>query len=413
MLIIYNVGIWLYYAGITIASLFNKKARLWVTGRNNIFANIQSKINKDDKIAWFHCASLGEFEQGRPVLEKFREEFKEYKILLTFFSPSGYEIRKNYELADYVFYLPMDTRKNAGKFVNSVNPDIVFFVKYEFWFNYLRILSSKNIPVMVFSAIFRKNQHFFKWYGEWFRKELRKISCICIQNIESFDLLKSINVKNIIISGDTRFDRVFQIRETSKIFPFIEKFKKNKLLIIAGSTWPLDEDIICKFINNNSDNIKYIIAPHNVNKENILALEKKISGKSLKFSELNENNVDSSNVLIVDGIGYLSHLYKYATIAYIGGGFGKGIHNTLEAATFGLPIIFGPNYQKFQEAKDLIEKGAAFSIRNEMEFVEKMEPLINDKQLLSVCSNASKNYIDEKRGATEINIQKVKELLRK
>jgi len=411
MAFLYNLSIWLYYISITIASLFNDKARLWVKGRKNIFKQIQSKIIKDEKIAWFHCASLGEFEQGRPVIERFRDDYKDYSILLTFFSPSGFEIRKNYELAEYIFYLPIDTVRNARRFINIVNPSIVLFIKYEFWFNYLKILRKKSIPVIVFSAIFRKNQHFFKWYGEWFRKVLRKISFITVQNNESLELLKKIGLENIIVSGDTRFDRVYQIRENSKTFPLIDKFRQSSLLFIAGSTWRLDEEIICKYINENSEKIKYIIAPHIVNKENIEFLQNKLTVKSIKFSELNNENANVSNILIIDQIGYLSHLYRYANIAYVGGGFGKGIHNTLEAATFGLPVIFGPNYQKFQEAKDLINKGTAFSIQNENEFFGKVETLIHDSQFLSDCNIITKKYVNDNRGATEIIVLKIGELI--
>jgi len=409
----YNLSIWLYRTGIYISSSFNEKAQLWVLGRKNIFENIQSKLNSKDNIAWFHCASLGEFEQGRPVLERFKEDYSNYKILLTFFSPSGYEVRKNYELADYIFYLPIDTAKNAKKFINLVNPQIVLFVKYEFWLNYLNILYQKNIPVIVFSAIFRKNQHFFKWYGTWFRKALRKISYITVQNIESIELLKSIGVENAIISGDTRFDRVYQISKTTKSFPLIEKFKENSLLLIAGSTWGPDETIICNYIKDKKNNIKFIIAPHIVSKENIAILQKKLTVKSVLFSELTIENVNSSNVLIVDGIGYLSSLYAYANIAYIGGGFGKGIHNTLEAATFGLPIIIGPNYQKFQEAKDLINKGAAFSIKNKEMFIEKLNELIDHKEKLADCATISKSYVYNNRGATNVILLKTKEFINK
>jgi 3-deoxy-D-manno-octulosonic-acid transferase len=401
MIFIYNVGIWLYKIGIAIASLFNKKARLWLNGRKNIFKRLESVINQENNIAWFHCASLGEFEQGRPVLEKFRNDYKNYKILLTFFSPSGFEVRKNYEFADYVFYLPIDTVKNAKRFINIVNPRIALFVKYEFWFNYLKVLNKKEIPIIVFSAIFRKNQHFFKWYGAWFRKALRKINFLTVQNQESLELLKTIDVKNIILSGDTRFDRVFQIREKARKFPIIDIFKQDSILFIAGSTWRLDEEIVCNYINKNSKKIKYIIAPHIVSKVNIAFLQNNIAEKTLRFSELTIENANSSNVLIVDGIGYLSHLYAYANIAYIGGGFGKGIHNILEAATFGMPIVFGPNYQKFQEAKDLINKGAAFSFQNEKEFNEKTENLLTNKQFLSECSVISENYVNDNKGATE------------
>jgi 3-deoxy-D-manno-octulosonic-acid transferase len=408
MVLFYNAGIWLYKLFITIASLFNEKARLWVRGRKSIFTHLQDSIIGNEKIAWFHCASLGEFEQGRPVIEEFHRKQSNYKILLTFFSPSGYEVRKNYEFADYIFYLPIDTKKNAKTFIKIVNPTIVFFVKYEFWFNYLLVLINKKIPVIVFSAIFRKNQYFFKWYAGWYRKTLRKINLFTVQNQESTELLKSIGIENYILSGDTRFDRVSQIKEKTKSYPLVEKFKNKSMILVAGSTWPKDEEILCNYINDNPKNIKYIIAPHIVSKEKIFALEKKLKVSNIRFSALTLENVETSNVIIVDGIGFLSNLYAYGNLAYIGGGFNSGIHNILEPAVFGLPVIFGPTFQKFQEAKDLIKKGAAFSIQNQNDFKNIINKLINDNTQLNNCAEISRNYVYNKTGATDIILTKIK-----
>jgi len=400
MIFLYNAGIWLYNIIIISASLFNPKARLWLKGRKNIFKKISSEIVSSDKIAWFHCASLGEFEQGRPVLEKFRNIHKDFKILLTFFSPSGYEVKKNYEFADYIYYLPMDTSYNAKKFIQLTHPSIVFFVKYEFWYNYLNILSKKKIPVIVFSAIFRKNQHFFKWYAQWFRNALRKLTLITVQNEESLMLLKKIKVENIVLTGDTRFDRVFEICNNTKSFPLVERFKQNKMTFIAGSTWADDESFICNYINENPYKLKYIIAPHIVSKDRIDHLREKLSVTSLKFSELTNDNAEKAIVLIIDGIGFLSHLYAYASIAYIGGGFNRGIHNTLEAATFGLPVLFGPNYHKFKEAKDLIRLRTAFEINNQEDFNKNMNYLVSNPDFLYNCAEVSKNYVKINTGAT-------------
>jgi 3-deoxy-D-manno-octulosonic-acid transferase len=408
MILFYNAGIWLYQMFITIASLFNEKARYWVKGRKNIFKYLKAAINGNEKIAWFHCASLGEFEQGRPVIEEFRKKYSNYKILLTFFSPSGYEIRKNYQFADYIFYLPIDTKKNATTFIKIVNPAVVFFVKYEFWYNYLSVLINNKIPVIVFSAIFRQNQYFFKWYAGWYRKTLRKIRLFTVQNLESTELLKSIGIENYILSGDTRFDRVCQIKEKTKSYPLIEKFKDNSMVLVSGSTWSKDEEIICNYINENSQSIKFIIAPHVVSEEKITSIEKKLKVSHVKFSALTSENAEKSNVIIVDGIGFLSNLYAYGNLAYIGGGFNSGIHNILEPAVFGLPVIFGPNFHKFQEAKDLINKGAAFSIQNQEDFTEIINTLINDNTKLMSCSEISKNYVYSKTGASEIILAKIK-----
>ena len=403
MSLLYQIAICSYSLIIRIASLFNHKAKLWIKGRENIFNKIKNAIDSDSKIAWFHAASLGEFEQGRPVIEAFRQKFPEHKILLTFFSPSGYEIRKNYEGADYIFYLPLDTKKNAKKFIKIINPEIAIFIKYEFWFNYLKALHSRSIPTIVISAIFRKEQHFFKWYGGWFRKMLNNITLFFVQNEKSKELLNSIGINNVTVSGDTRFDRVSAIVKTAKTFPLVEKFAGDENIFLAGSTWPQDEDLIYQLASNFEEKMKFIIAPHEIQKERIDSIVKLFSGfKTVRYSEATENNISDANLLIIDGMGFLSGLYQYCHIAYIGGGFGKGIHNILEAATFGKPVIFGPEYNKFQEAKDLAGLKGAFPVSNATQLREITEKLLSDNQYYNVTSEVCRNYVKNKTGATSI-----------
>ncbi|MFA5781956.1 MAG: glycosyltransferase N-terminal domain-containing protein [Bacteroidales bacterium] len=402
MAFLYNLSIFFYSLLIHCAGLFNKKARLWIEGRKNVFTKIKNTISSKELIAWFHCASLGEFEQGRTVIEHLRKRHPEYKILLTFFSPSGYEVRKNYKAADYIFYLPLDTSGNAKRFLDIVKPSIVFFIKYEFWFNYIRNLRKKNIPFFVISANFRHGQHFFKWYGGWFRQQLRSITHIFVQNKESLELLKRINITQATVSGDTRFDRVYEITGNVKTFPVIQRFCEDSDVFVAGSSWPPDEEFLTRIINSGKINYKFIIAPHLVNKSHVASLTEKIKGHVVKYSEADEENVMCAKVLVIDCIGILSHVYRYGKIAYIGGGFGSGIHNILEAATFGLPVIFGPKYHKFQEAIALIKEGGAFSISSEAEFNNTIMRLYNNPDLLEQASEIAKNFVQKNIGATKI-----------
>lgn len=405
MAFLYNLSIFFYSLLIHCAGLFNKKARLWIEGRKNIFTQIKNTIDSEKPIAWFHSASLGEFEQGMPVIEQLRKLHPEYKILLTFFSPSGYEVRKNYEGADYVFYLPLDTPGNARRFIEMVNPSVVFFIKYEFWFNYIRNLRKKNIPFFVISANFRPEQHFFKWYGGWFRQRLRNITHIFVQNKESLELLKKINITQTTVSGDTRFDRVYAITKNVKTFPAIQKFCEGSDVFVVGSSWPPDEEMIVRLINSGKTNYKFIIAPHLVDKPHVASLTEKIKGHVVKYSETNKENIIYAKVLIIDCIGILSHVYRYGKIAYIGGGFGSGIHNILEAATFGMPVVFGPKYHKFQEATALIEEGGAFSISSEAEFKNTIMRLYNNPDLLKQASEIARNFVQKNIGATKIILE--------
>lgn len=399
MLLIYSFSIKIYYFLILIVSPFNKKAKQFIKGRKFIYKNFNKK--EGSKVYWFHCSSLGEFEQGRPLIDGLKEQNENAQIILSFYSPSGYTIRENYELADVVCYLPIDSKKNAKKFISHYNPDVAVFVKYEFWHHLINQLFVRKIPVYLVSAIFRKDQIFFKSYGYFFRNILSRFSTIFVQNESSFDLLKNLNLSNVELSGDTRFDRVLSIVSNPKKLPVVEKFKNGKALIICGSTWPDDEKLIANFMRQDHSELKFIIAPHEVNDAHIHAIEKLLNVSTIKLSEANEQNVESKKVLIVDSIGLLSSLYQFGDIAYIGGGFGVGIHNILEAATYGMPILFGPNYKKFQEAKDLIELGVASSINEQKELNSTFKQLLENKDLRKQRSLIASNYVRDKAGASE------------
>jgi 3-deoxy-D-manno-octulosonic-acid transferase len=409
MTLFYLTGIKIYYLLIAIASMFNPKARFWIRGRKGIFNKLEQELSSNEKIAWFHCASLGEFEQGRPLIEAFKEKYNDYKILLTFYSPSGYEIRKNYEGADYIYYLPLDTPQNAKQFLNIVNPKVVFFIKYEFWYFFIKEIGKREIPLFLVSGIFRKKQRFFKKYAIRSKKMLSYFKLFFVQNEDSAQLLKSIGLENVEVTGDTRFDRVYTIAKSSKNLPLIENFKGNNKLLIAGSTWKPDEDLLIKYINESKSDLKVIIAPHEIHLENITRIIKSINAnlKSLKYSEANNENISNTKVLIIDNIGLLSSLYKYGDIAYIGGGFGKGIHNILEAATFGMPLLFGPNYLKFKEAVDLKKQGGAISIRNYKEFEMSLSKILNNTEYLKICSKISSGYVEKNRGASKTIMENI------
>jgi 3-deoxy-D-manno-octulosonic-acid transferase len=404
----YNLGILFYGLFIRVAALFNEKAKLFVAGRKNWKKKLGSAVDKNASYIWFHCASLGEFEQGRPVLEEIKKQYPQYKIALTFFSPSGYEIRKNYEGADIVAYLPMDTKKNAQEFIRLVRPEKVFFVKYEFWYNYITELKKQQIPLYIISAIFRENQQFFKStpWGKWYRKMLHSFEHIFIQNETSAQLLEQVGIKDYTISGDTRFDRVAEIARGAKKFEIVEKFRGNNVTLIAGSTWKPDEELLAAFINNSSD-VKVIIAPHEVAPANINRIQELFKKPAICFSKADISDIDNYDVLIIDSIGILSSLYQYGDIAYIGGGFGVGIHNILEAATFKLPVLFGPNYLKFKEAVDLVNEKGAFPIQNFTGLKATLNKLINDKTSLQNASGICKKYIEKNVGSTKLILKKV------
>ena len=385
---LYNISIWIFSTAINIASLFNPKAKQWIKGRKGIFQKLAGATKDNKDIVWFHCASLGEFEQGKPIIEGYKIKHPTHKILLTFFSPSGYEIRKNYDEVDWVFYLPADTKKNAKKFINIVNPIKVIFIKYEFWFNYMAECKKQNIPFYSVSSIFRKEQSFFKY--DFFAKQLNNVSHFFVQDNNSKELLQKIGFSNCTVAGDTRFDSVVSNTQNAISIPLIEKFSENKTTIICGSTWPKDEALLAKYIKENP-NYKYIIAPHEMH--HISELKKQTN--ALLFSKADSTNISNSNVLIIDSIGILSNIYKYGDLAYIGGGFGSGIHNILEAVAYGLPVVFGPNYQKFKEANELIALGGAKSISNYTELTLAIDSFTNFDQTIAT------NYIKNSSGATE------------
>jgi 3-deoxy-D-manno-octulosonic-acid transferase len=397
MLWLYNIAIQLYSLIIRIFSTFNTKASLFANGRRNIFSKIAKKIDLNVRHIWFHFASLGEFEQGRPVLELLKVQYPNKKIVITFFSPSGYEIRKNYPLASGIFYLPLDTSANALKIIKAFNPELAIFTKYEYWYHYFNELHNKKIPLLIISGIFRPNQIFFKPYGSLHRKILSYVSHFFVQNEESIALLKSINIQNSTLSGDTRFDRVAENALTPKKLNVISEFCGSAPVFIAGSTWPEDEQLIADLCKAHPD-WKFIIAPHEIGTNHIREIEK-IFPKGITYSTFATEDQSATNcqVLIIDNIGMLSSLYAYGKIALIGGGFGAGIHNTLEAAAFGIPVIFGPKYDKFQEAKDLITLGAAKSISNLSELDAAFRTLTETAETGLIA----KNYVFSKTGSTD------------
>jgi 3-deoxy-D-manno-octulosonic-acid transferase len=407
---LYTFGILCYGFAIRLAALFSEKAKLWVQGRKDIMNIIQSKLaDNKSEIAWFHASSLGEFEQCRPVIDVFRETYPNYKVLVTFFSPSGYEIRKNYPKADYVFYLPLDTPANARKFMDIVKPKIAFFVKYDFWFNYLNILNKRNVPMILFSSIFRPSQYFFKWYGGWFLKHLRFFTHAFVQNEQSEQLLKSFGVVNCSVAGDTRFDQVLSIASSPKQFPLVEKFVEDDKVILAGSSWEPDE-ILLKDVMEKSlfpKGVKLIVAPHEIHSERITSIENLFGSRCIRYSKMDiSTSMDGISVLIIDNIGMLSSLYMYATVAYIGGGFGKGIHNILEALAYGKPVCFGPKYKKFQEAKDIIQLGGGVSVTTAAELQPVLESWLYSDEEYKQVSDVCKNYVQNNKG-TSAKIMKI------
>ena len=401
-LFFYNIFLGLYGAGIRIASFTNKKARLWLAGRKNIFAEIKEWRDQTDgaKIVWMHCASLGEFEQGRPVIEKIKEQFPAYKILVSFFSPSGYEVRKNYSGADGIFYLPQDGKRNAARFTEIINPSLVIWVKYEYWYYYLTGFKQRNIPVVLVSAIFRKDQPFFKWYGGIWLEMLRCFEKIFVQDEASVSLLEETGLASVALpAGDTRFDRVIDIAEKhAPLPPALTDFCRGYKVIIAGSTWEEDEEEIVHYTRIHPS-VKFIIVPHEIDEER-LRDAKKLFKEAVFYSEWTGANA-GDRVLIIDNIGMLSKLYALADITYVGGGFNdSGIHNTLEAAVYGKPVIFGPEYKKFREATDLVDLGGAFSISNALELEALLDKLLGDNVLLQQAGTIAKEFVYGKRGAT-------------
>lgn len=397
---IYDIGIRITDFALKCIAPFNEKIKAGVIGRKNTFKTLENALNKNDKTLWFHCASLGEYEQGLPVFKALKNYYNNHKIVLSFFSPSGYEIRKNSLIANVVVYLPIDTQKNAKRFLNIVNPELTVFVKYDIWPNFLNELKTRKGRAILISAAFREHQSYFKFYGKALRKALFSFEHIFTQNEASKTLLKSIGYNKVTVSGDTRFDRVYSQLELNNTLDFIDAFKDNKTCVVAGSTWPDDEELLINYINNTSMNTKFIIAPHNIKSHQIKNIREKLNKETVLFSEKNNSSLKNAQVFIVDTIGILSKIYSYANIAYVGGAMGNtGLHNTLEPAVFGVPIIIGKNHSKFYEAKIMIDLGGLFSISNQEEFNTVLNELIKNKEKRGQAGKQNSDFIKENKGA--------------
>lgn len=398
----YNIVIYIYLIGVAIASCFNKKVKKMWAGERQALKVLREKVDPNARYIWFHAASLGEFEQGRPLMEYLRKTHPEYKILLTFFSPSGYEVRKNYEGADIICYLPLDTIRNARRFLRAIKPVMAFFIKYEFWYNYLHILQHRGVPTYSVSSIFRPDQIFFQWYGKGYGRVLKCFTHFFVQNIESKNLLAKLDIHDVEVVGDTRFDRVLQIKEASKQLPIVEKFTENtSKVFIAGSSWLPDEEIFLKYFNLHKD-WKLIVAPHVIGEDHLAQIFELLKGRRVvRYTEATEENVKDAEVLIIDCFGLLSSIYHYGTISYVGGGFGVGIHNVLEAAVWDIPVIFGPNNKRFQEAQGLIMAGGGFEINDYQSFRDLMMRFETDEMFLQTSKKHAGEFVKGRAGATE------------
>ena len=409
MSFIYNFILLFASQLLKILALFSPKLNLFVEGRKSVFETLKNNIQEFDKTIWFHAASLGEYEQGLPVIEKVKQKYPNHKIILTFFSPSGYEVRKNNTVADVTVYLPLDTISNAKQFLKVVRPEMAFFIKYEYWPNYLKELKNQNIKTYLISGIFRENQAFFKWYGGFYRNALKTFTYFFVQNESSKLLLQSIGFSNVSVSGDTRFDRVVTILEKDNTLDFIAAFKNNQPTIVIGSSWPKDEELLIHYIQSAPQNVKFIIAPHNINHSQILNLKSQISKKTLLFSEKEEmmkqvqqDNLEDFQVFIIDTIGILTKIYSYADIAYVGGGFGNpGVHNVLEPATFGIPIVIGPNYSHFAEAIALVGLNGCIAVKNQSELNDAFNLLLQNEEERLEKGHICSTFVQMNEGATE------------
>ncbi len=410
----YTFFIQMYGFAVSIAAHFNPKAKLWISGRKNWKFKMKQAISSDDKIIWVHCSSLGEFEQGRPVMEKIKKEFPNHKLAVSFFSPSGFEIRKDYQGADFIFYLPLDTPKNTKRLIKILHPEVLILVKYEYWYNLLNRLQKKKIPVIVISAVIKEDHLFFRPFANWFQKRISGINHFFVQDNDSQNLLESIGIEQVTVSGDTRFDRVKEIMESNPKLDFMENFKGNSKLIVAGSTWPEDEEILIKFIGEKLPNDwKLIFAPHNIHEKEIKSLSEKISKKTAIYTKSDENQIRNAQIMIVDTVGMLTKIYAYADISYVGGGFTKtGVHNTLEPAVFGVPVIFGPNYENYFEAIDLLENKGAIRFIDQYDFDQKMLNLIENEDERKHRGNAAENYIQKKPNSTELIMEYLKKIIK-
>ena len=395
----YNIAIYIYLLGVVIVSCFSRKVRKMWRGERQAVRTIREKLDPEAQYVWFHAASLGEFEQGRPLMEQLRREHPEYKILLTFFSPSGYEVRKDYAGADIITYLPLDTIMNARRFLRTIRPVMAFFIKYEFWYNYLHILKHRHVPVYSVSSIFRPNQVFFKWYGRSYGRVLQCFTRFFVQNEVSRSLLAKIGIHDVSVVGDTRFDRVLQIKEAAKQLPLVAAFADGHRTFVAGSSWQPDEDIFIPWFNAHRD-WKLIIAPHVIGEDHLQQILSKVDGKAVRYTQATEDSVREADVLIIDCFGLLSSIYHYGEVAYVGGGFGVGIHNLLEAAVWDVPVIFGPHNQRFQEAQQLKACGGGREIASAADFQRVMDGFNADAQTAKVAGLQAGSYVKGQAGAT-------------
>ncbi len=408
----YNIGICLYALVVRIISPFHKKARKMIVGHKQTYKILREQIDPSAEYIWFHAASLGEFEQGRPIIEKIKKEHPKYKILLTFFSPSGYEVRKDYKEADVVCYLPFDKKRNVKKFLKLVQPKIAVFIKYEFWYNFVNQLHKKGISTYMVSAIFRPDQIFFKWYGYPMRRILQKYTQICVQDESSKNLLSELKQFNVTVCGDTRFDRVIDIKNQSKPLELLELFAKQRTeneekIFVAGSSWPKDEDIFTPYFNNNLE-VRLIIAPHEINEAHLKYIESNLKRPSIRYSEATIETIENYDCVIIDCFGLLSSAYRYGDIAYVGGGFGVGIHNVIEAATHKIPVIFGPNFKKFREAYELIENGGGYAINDQQSFTGLMDEFLQYEDTLIAAGEHAEHYVLENGGAVDCVLKVMK-----
>ncbi|WP_176619774.1 3-deoxy-D-manno-octulosonic acid transferase [Flagellimonas chongwuensis] len=411
MRFLYNILINIAWLVLKVIALFNAKIKLFVQGRKRTFPLLEEKLNPGDKTIWMHVASLGEFEQGLPILERLRSKYPEHKLVLSFFSPSGYEVKKNTSVADVVVYLPMDSHHKVKRFLNIVNPQLAIFVKYEVWPNYLYQLKKRNIPTILVSAIFTERQIYFKSYGGFMRQSLGKFDHYFVQNEKSKNLLESIRIKNSSIGGDTRLDRVSEILKRNNQLDFMDRFKNNQLCLVAGSTWPEDEKILVNYINKTTEKVKFVIAPHEIKPSHIDKITSSLEKTVFRYSELGSQNLKEVDVLIIDTIGLLTKIYSYANMAYVGGGFATGLHNTMEPAVFGIPIIIGPQFGGFKEAEDLVNEGGIIPISSQNSFDNLMGDLLNNPISIKNIGDINANYINTNKGASELIMKYISKIL--
>jgi len=408
---LYNILINIAWVGLKVVALFNAKIKLFVKGRKNSFPILKEKIASNSKSIWVHVASLGEFEQGLPILERLRTKYPEHKLVLSFFSPSGYEVKKNTTVADVVVYLPMDSNSKVKRFLNLINPELAIFVKYEVWPNYLYHLKKRKIPTILVSAIFSKRQIYFKSYGRFMRKSLDTFSHFFVQDEKSKKLLESIGFNNATISGDTRLDRVSEILKRNNQLDFMNRFKNNQLCLVAGSTWPEDEELLINHINNTKEKMKFVIAPHEIKPAHIEKITSVLQKRTILYSEIGSQNLKEFDILVVDTIGLLTKIYSYANIAYVGGGFATGLHNTMEPAVFGIPIIIGPQFEGFKEAKDLVKEGGIIPISSQGSFDNLMSELLDNPVSIKNIGEINSNYINSNRGAANLIMQHISKII--